>query len=214
MGVAFLDSAPGHVYNLAVGNVADWTLTPGLPNGDKYAASDGSIAAVFNQCGTAFDWRTGQWTLEFWLWIPTTPPSLGWMFTYAPANDGGFNFSFGCWVNASRTFAFNLYNTSGNASLGRTCSIAIPANAWNYMTIQKPGSGLNPDIYVDKVLRNGAAATSGSPTVPTATTRFYMWSGPDLSAPMPATARIGKPAMYNKLLTPLQMSKHYDAMTT
>lgn len=190
----------------------DWTTTAGLPNGDNYAATDGSLASATSRyaSGTYYDFRTGDWTIEFWLYLPSSP-GFCMILNTGPAGSQ-INTRWQLYCSSGRNIVWTLVNTSGNPR-GERQSAALTASAWHHVVIFKLNGTNVPIIYVD-TRASSSSTNTGAGTAQTPGGSDYIWLGQDINSvsDLPSTVRLAKVAIYDRQLTLAELHSHYRSM--
>lgn len=189
----------------------DWTVAAGLPNGDNYASTDGSLASATSRyaSGTYYDFRTGDWTIEFWIYLPTSPGFCMIVNTGPPGTQANTRWQFYC--NTTRTLHFGIVNTVGGTFGGRTSAV-LAASTWHHVVAWKLNGTAIPIIWV-----NGYPSSSGTAATGTAQTPGsgdYIWVGQDINSvsDLPSTVRLAKLAIYDRQLMMDEVALHYLSM--
>lgn len=199
--------------------------TPGtltLPNGDLCTRILSNAAAYYADPTRFFaqPWSVSNWSLEFWC-HPGTGMSAStncyWQIALANDSLGGseWGLSFGLPITQVN---FDVYNNGGTSIAN--VSTNILGNAWQHIVIICDcatwiSSGLSNKTVT--YYRNGTLLTSHTvfniaPTraVTSPNPRLWLVGGPSASF---SNVNIGKIAIYNRALTPTEISDHYLAMT-
>jgi hypothetical protein len=105
------------------------TRTPVATGADLVGYSGFSASNYLEQpYNSALDFGTGDWLVDFWLYLPTIPGGTDWIFS---RNGTGF----AAWVNASN-FGFNYNGVNA-------CTLGLPnASEWTKVSFVKSGSTL------------------------------------------------------------------------
>lgn len=190
---------------------SDWTVNSAvLPNGDNAVNGDGTINPTYTVIGTDLDFRTGDWTVEFWLWTSGITDPFQVLFACGKPGDSTKT-RWQSFLNSAEGIVFGLYNTSGNPQSIQTTG-TVSTSTWHHVVCTKP-NGAAPLIYIDTVASGGVTSGSGTAVTPAATDRIYLGTGVTSTEDIGAAIRIAKLAIYDRILTAGEISAHYTAMT-
>ena len=200
-------------YDLTITTAADWTVSAGgLPNGDNYVTGDGSIAPTYNTSGSTFDIRTGNWTIEFWLYFDAT--SLDRMIiTNAKAGSAvASEWAWGIYLSTVEQLVFFIGNTAAG-NYGLRISATLLGTTWYYVVAQKISGTAAPVIYVNEVASSSSSSgPTGTAVTPDGTYRLYLGTDSAGNEDVTSGLRLAKVAIYNRLLDSTEMAQHRLAM--
>lgn len=199
-------------YDLTITTSADWTVSSGgLPNGDNYVTGDGSVAATYNINGDDFDIRTGDYSIEFWVYFDDTG---GTRTVFMDAKNGTSTLSEIAWMiylDSSERVNFELFNTIAGTFEKRVSAVLATAT-WHYIVCVKK-TGVTPVIYVNGVASSSSSVTAtGTPVAPDGTFYLYFGTNADGTNDLTSGFRISKAAFYDHELSTGEMNDHYLAM--
>lgn len=202
-------------YDLTITTSADWTVHSAvLPNGDNAIAGDGTIAATFNSAnGDDFNFGTGNWSIEFWLYYAATPGTTVTLLVNSlgtSANNADIHWL--VQLGSSGAIIFTMFNTSGGTYTSRT-SANPSTSAWHHVAIVKL-NGAVPVIYLDNAASStGSTAITGTAVTPTSGFNLYLGTLGNGTGDLGSNTRFAHLAIYDSELTDAQRAEHIAVMT-
>jgi hypothetical protein len=207
---------------------SEWTQQVGaMPNGNNCMkpSDENAYAKVLDPTNKLNVNYMGDISVVCWLkW--TTSTAVRYILDYANKTPGGTNYQWRFLLNANDTFQFYTWNSSFGGGTPKNRSSTVQTSkvgTWVFVIAQVTTpwqQAPQADIYINNVLSNGAASASlngpndFSPNMAMYFGRDFNSGTTDLGeTDGGGSALIGKVAVVNKLLTPLEKSNLYSAMT-
>lgn len=190
-----------------------------LPNGDACTRIFNNASAYYSDPTRFFalPWGVSNWTLEFWC-NPgfTLPNTVSWSMRFS--NDATNNYEWIVGFNqVLNNVSFSVFNAAGTGAA--TMNAGFSANLWNHFVIMLDCTTWVSGVSTSKTIttyRNGVLAATNVLTnasvklTVTPNPRLYLLGSGGVSS---TNMLIGKVAIYNRSLTPTEISDHYLAMT-
>lgn len=156
-GRTFIDSGPSARVVTAAGSAQTSTAQVKFGSAAMAFYTGGVAGSVFTANNAAFDFGSGNFTIEFWLYLTanTTPAII----CQKAAATGIYPFQ--VWINSSGKLGFRGFNSAGSGLLfDVTGGTTLSTGAW--MFCQARRSGTNFDVTLNGTVDGSVTGISGA----------------------------------------------------